>query len=243
LTKQARGNPFISNAMSTIDTAAFPDPGLHLLFPDGLRVDLSGKIIRETARRFLDDPERLPARVRAAADYQPCSICPMRETAEMCHAIMATLPFVDDMDRYVSYDAVTAVFREEGSGILHVAETTLQEALKYLGVLTLMHYCEVGHKYLAYFRGVIPLMPSEEIAWRVFHNLYFDCHGDIARIRTIVRRMQEEIQVTTRCQMARLRLICHNDAFLNALVAVNATAGWLDFDLAEMLASAEHGAP
>jgi hypothetical protein len=70
---------------------------------------------------------------------------------------------------------------------------------------------------------------------RVFHNLYFDCRGDLGKTRAIIAQMQEEIQVATRCQMDRLRLICRNDAFLNALVNVHSTASWLDYDLTELM--------
>ncbi len=221
--------------MILIDPSAFPDAGLYLLFPDGLRLDLTEDVIGRAAQRFLGDPMRLPDHVRAAAEYQPCSICPQRDTAKICHAIVATLPFVDDVDRYVSYDRVTAVYRERGSAIIEVSQTNMVEALKYLTMLSLMHYCEVGRKYFSYFLGVSPLMPAEQIALRVFHNLYFDCRGDLGKIRSIIAQMQEEIQVTTRCQMDRLRLICRNDAFLNALVNVHSTAGWLDYDLTELM--------
>lgn len=222
-------------AMALIDPSEFPQPGLYLLFPDGHRLDLTEEVIHRTTQCFLDDPTRLPPGVRAAADYQPCRICPKRETAEICHAIMATLPFVDEVDRYVSYDSVTAVYRGHGSAVLHVSATTMQEALKYLSLLSLMHYCEVGRKYFPYFQGINPLMPADEIAPRVFQNLYFDCRGDLDEVGRIIRSMQDEIQVTTHCQMDRLRLICRNDAFLNALVNVHSMAGWLDFDLDQMV--------
>ncbi len=229
--------------MAQIDPSAFPQAGLYLLFPDGRRLDLTEEVIHRTTQQYLDDPSRLPPEVRAAADYQPCSICPKRDTAEICHAIMATLPFVDDVDRYVSYDAVTAVYRGQDSTVLHVADTTLQEALKYLSLLSLMQYCEVGLKYFPYFQGVNPLMPAEDVARRVFHNLYFDCRGDLDEVGRIIRSMQEEIQVTARCQMDRLRLICRNDAFLNAMVNVHSTAAWLDFDLDQAGPAGQPGAP
>jgi hypothetical protein len=230
--------PAFSCLMASLDIDAFPEPGLYLLFPDGHRLDLTDEVIIAATRRFLADAQRLPPEVKAAAEFQLCSICPKRETAEICHAIMATLPFIDAVDRYLSYDSVTAVFRARGSDILHVSRTTMQEAIKYLAMLSVMHYCEVGRKFFPYFRGVNPLMPSEDIATQVFRNLYFDCRGNEDGIRAIINRMQTEIRVTTRCQMDRLRLICHNDVFLNALVAVHSTAAWLDFDLAGLNAAA-----
>lgn len=147
--------------MTLIAPSAFPDAGLYLLFPDGHRLDLTEDVISAAAQRFLGDPQRLPDHIRAAAEYQPCSICPQRNTAKICHAIVATLPFVDDVDRYVSNDKVTAVYRERGSAILEVSQTNMVEALKYLSTLSLMNYCEVGRKYFPYFQGVSP--PSRSL--------------------------------------------------------------------------------
>ena len=220
--------------MSQIDPKAFSQPGLYLLFPDGHRLDLTEEVIHRTARIFLEDPVRLPPEAKAAAEYQPCQICPKRETAEICHAIMALLPFVDEIDRYLSYDSVTAVFRDQGSNILHVAETTMQEALKYLSLLSLMDYCEVGRKFFPFFQGVNPLMTAEDIARCVFRNLYVNCEGDLDEVRRLIQLMQDEIEVTTRCQMARLRLICRHDAFLTALVNFQLTAEWLEAGVARM---------
>ena len=229
--------------MSQIDPKVFTQPGLYLLFPDGHRLDLTEEVIHNTTQRFLDDPVRLPPEVRAAAEYKPCEICPMRETAEICHAIMAFLPFVDELDRYLSYDSVTAVFRDQGPNLLHVAETTMQEALKYLSLLSLMYYCEVGRKFFPFFQGVNPLMPAEEIAQCVFRNLHVHCGGDLNEVRRLVQGMREEIEVTTRCQMDRLRLICHHDAFLNALVNFQLTTRWLELGLAQMADLPRHREP
>lgn len=223
-----------------IDPRTFSQAGLYLLFPDGNRLDLTEEIIHRTTRSFLDDPVRLPPEARAAAEYQPCEICPKRETAEICHAIMAFLPFVDQIDRYLSYDSVTAVFRAQESNILHVRETTMQEALKYLSMLSLMHYCEVGRKYFPFFQGVNPLNTPEEMARCVFCNLHVNFGGDLEEMRQFVQQMQDEIAVTTRCQMDRLRLICRHDVFANSLVNFQMTAQWLDIVLRQMAGPPMH---
>jgi len=229
--------------MPQIDTTEFPDPGLYLLWPEGLRRDLTRAKIQAHARAMLDDPERIPAHVRAAADYQACEICPERYTAEICHAIMTALPFVDDIDRYMSYDNVTAVYRDPETDALHVAETTMQDALKYVSILALTQYCEVGRQYRRYFDGVDPLMETPDIAAHVYRNIFLETGGDIRETETIVRTMERDILLTTRCQVERLKLISRRDAFLNAFVATHTTAELLFAELHKHLAIPRNAAP
>ncbi|MDP6470381.1 MAG: hypothetical protein QGH42_00300 [Kiritimatiellia bacterium] len=205
--------------MKALNLAQYDDPGLYLEMPDGERVVLTRALIEEKVQAMLNDPTLLAPEVRAAADYQPCDICPERETAQMCHAIMTTLPFIGEIDRYMSYDHVTAVFREEGEGSLLIRKTTMQGALQYISILSLIHYCEVGQKYSAFFEGVNPLMPQVQIADAVFRNMYLACEGDLSILVETLSTMQEELLQTAKCQVKRLQLISKRDAFLNAFVA------------------------
>lgn len=209
--------------MPTLDITQFADPGLYLLWADGRRLDLTRDRIAALTRAMLDNPEKIPPQVKAAAAYRACDICPQRDTAEICHSIMTALPFMDDIDRYMSYDRVVAVFRGEGDDILSVIETTMQEALKYVSILGLTQYCEVGKTYAPYFAGINPLMPPPAIAAAVYRNIYVDARGDAAKVEAIVRAMQEQILHTTRCQVERLRLISRRDALLNAFVSTHTT--------------------
>jgi len=196
----------------------FAEPGLYLLFPDGTRLDLTRKEIETRVRVILDDPEKIPPHVRAAADYEACAICPERNKAEICHAIMPTLCFLDELDRYMSYDVVTAVFCDPESGALRIRETTMQEALQYVSILSLIDYCEVGRSYAPYFEGVDPLMPPPSIARAVFQNMYLACRGDMTRLQRILSTMQDELLHTAECQARRLRVISQRDALINAFV-------------------------
>lgn len=227
--------------MALIDTAQFRDPGLYLLWPDGGRLELTRRAIESSTSAMLEDPGRIPPHVRAAADYQPCDICPHRDTAAICHAIMPVLPFVDDIDRFVSYDRVTAVFSGEGDAGLRVVETAMQEALQFVSILSLTSYCEVGRKYGAYFEGIDPLTPPHAIAESVFRRLYVESRGDLARVSAVVRTMQEEILHTTRCQTERLRLISRRDALVNAFVATHSITTVLFLTLRQMLNEESRG--
>lgn len=221
--------------MADINLDRFPDPGLFLLFPDGERVDLTRASIELTRQLYLGDPARIPPEVRAATDYQPCAICPKRDTAEVCHAIMVVFPFLEDLDRHMSYDRVTAVYRGPDSPLLHVEETTLQRALNFLTMLSLLEYCEQGQLFAEYFRDVTPLMPTEQIARQVFLSLYLKHRGDAKAVREVIGRMQASLHVTTECQVKRIRLICRNDALANAFVNLHTAVTWLSFELQSRL--------
>lgn len=204
--------------MLNLDTSAFPDPGLYLLLPDGGRLVLTRESIEKTTRAMLDAPDSIPAHVRAATEYKPCDICPERDSAEICHAIMPTLPFFDDIDRYMSYDMVTAVYREGEEEVFVVCKSRMADALQFVTILSLMNYCEVGQQYGLYFEGVNPLMPVDKIGKAVFLNIYLESEGDIDSIQNIINKMAENILHTAKCQTARLNLICKRDAFINAFV-------------------------
>jgi len=200
----------------------FDEPGLFLLFDDGRELLLTRRVVDAYKQRYLTDPSLLPAPFRTAAEYRPCAVCPSRDTAVICHSIPTVFPFLEDLDRYISYDRVTVVFRAEPGGhdngdeILHLTRTTMQRALQYVAILSLIYYCGVGRKYFKYFTGVIPFMDPELIAERIYTNLYLDLRGDERAINELIARMRYEVDFTVRCQLKRLELLCRNDAFMNA---------------------------
>ncbi len=221
--------------MKTLDLTRYNEPGLYLEMPDGERVILTRSEIEQKTQAMLDDPKLLSPTVRAAADYQLCEVCPERETAQICHAIMTTLPFFDEIDRYMSYDRVTAVFRETETDSLTIKDTTMQGALQYISILSLVHYCEVGRKYSAFFEGVNPLMSQGRIADAVFRNMYLACEGDLPILADTLCTMQEELLETTKCQVKRLQLISKRDAFLNAFIATETTTELMLMQLERMV--------
>lgn len=226
--------------MHNFDISSFPAPGLYLLFSDGNRIDLTHKKVEEATQAVLADPNAIPKHVRAATDYKPCDICPERDSAVICHAIMPTIPFFDDIDRYMSYDEVTAVYRENESETIIISETKMSEALKFIAILGLTDYCEVGHKYLKYFDGVNPMMPADEIGKAVFKNILFELHGHIERMQQAIHVMSDELLHTAKCQVARLNLICKRDAFVNAYVNTDLITSFLKQELKAYISSASN---
>jgi hypothetical protein len=200
----------------------FGQAGLYLLFPGARRIVLTREKIRSFAREFESGLDRLPAKVRNAASFQACPVCPERGQAKFCHALPATLAFFEELQEFRSYDAVCAVYRGPERSLVWVPETTMQEALQFVVMFSLLHYCEVGQKYEKYLQGVHPLMTSVEFIARLHLNIYWDCKADRRKIEQVLETFADEITCTCRCQVKRLQLVCKYDALVNAFVNTQA---------------------
>lgn len=215
--------------MQNIDLSLFDDHGLYLR-PEGHDqwFILTRCEIESRMQALLDDPTAIPPEVRAATDYQACNICPERDTATICHAIMTVLPFQKEIDEFLSHQNVLAAYREPPSSDnkqrgLYLRQTTMQQALQYITILSLMFYCEVGKAYYACFENTNPLMPSKALSKVVFANMYLQCKGDRETLETLLEKMTSEILQTAKCQVKRLQLICKHDAFINAIIGTHTT--------------------
>ena len=186
-------------------------------------------------------PKLLPHSVREAPEYAPCSVCPKRETALVCHAIPTVFPFLEDLNRFLSYEKVLAIYHpepsdiSEGESVLHVARTSVHRALQHVSILSLLYYCEVGRAYFKYFAGVIPFMDPLLLIERVYLNIYWDLHGDLKAINACIEKMRYEMNITVHCQMERLHLLCESDAFLNAFVNTHIITQFLETDIDKLL--------
>lgn len=213
--------------MESPDLTELTQPGLYLRFPDGESLALTSESIENRARALLSDPKRIPVHVREAEAFQLCSICPKRGSGDTCHAIRPVMAVWEGFDRFASHDRVTAVYRSGADGTVVSADTTVERALQYVSVLSLLYYCEVGKKYWPYFYGVHPLMATEDIVVRVYLNMFWACGGDHARTHALIEAFHDEISTTTRCQMERVRLFCQNDSLLNALTLTQLASEFL----------------
>lgn len=215
----------------TVSPSFFKETGLYLLFSDGNSLALTKELIEERTHAILADPDRIQPQIKQAEAFQLCSVCPKHGTPNVtCHAIRPMLAFWENVDQYFSCDRVTAVYREAQSDRIIVAETSLQYGLQFLSMLSLMHYCEVGKKYWKYFYGVHPLMQSADVVARVYLNMFWMCDGNLEKTRALITQFHDEITITTRCQMERIRLFCKHDAFLNALVITQIASEFLSFN-------------
>lgn len=207
----------------------FQSEGLWLLFTESLQLALTQDIINQFADLYLGDPNKLPLAIRKANDFQACNHCP-KEKYELCTALKPILPFLEDLDHYQSYDKVTAIFHSAESDVLHMSYTTMQQALKYVTMLSLVFSCESSERYRRYFRDTNPLMEPDAIASRVFANIYLDYQGEKNKIVSIISELKSTIDESTHCIIKRLRLICKNDAFINALVNTGSITSFLELE-------------
>jgi hypothetical protein len=196
----------------------FEKEGLYLLFPDSTQLELTKENIEKVTDSYWQDLTKIPEDKRKAIDFQKCHFCPHRNEEDICDAIRPVLPFLDIVDQFVSYDKVTAVYQSHGDKSVHIRATTMQDALKYVSILSLLRYDLVLQKYWKYYYGIIPIMSGKEVATRVYLNMYWLHNGNLEEIKEIVKRFGEELKVSSTNQVRRLNLVCKNDAFLNAFV-------------------------
>jgi hypothetical protein len=205
----------------------FEQNGLYLLLPGGRRIALTREMIETFAHTFESNLDQIPAKIRSAVAFQACPVCPEKGSAVFCHALPATLAFVEALEGFKSYDKVSAVYRGTEPGLVWVPETTMQEALQFVTILSFMYYCEVGKKYWKFFLGIHPLLSPHEMIARIHLNIYWDCKGDQQKVDQVMQSFADEITCTCRCQVERLGLISKNDALMNAFVNTQAQIEYL----------------
>jgi len=196
----------------------FEKEGLYLLFPDSTKLELTKENIEKVTDRYWQDLAKIPEDKRKAIDFQKCYFCPHKNEEDICDSIRPMLPFLDIVDKYVSYDRVIAVYKGNEDKLVHVRATSMQDALKYVSILSLLRYNLVLQKYWKYYYGIIPIMGGREVATRVYLNMYWLHKGNLEEIKGLIKRFGEELRVSSTNQVKRLNLVCKNDAFVNAFV-------------------------
>jgi hypothetical protein len=212
-------------------TGLLSQPGLYLFFEEGTSIVLTEERIQSLAQAMWEDPNGIPREARAAADFQRCDICPLKGRGGICDALRPSIPFLKEIDRYASFDRVVAVYREHTQDVLHVSATSMQTALEYVSMLSLMYFCQNGRRYWKYFRGITPLTEFQETAIRLYLNIYWLHRGDAEAVNRVIDAFHREILETTRNQIKRMTLICRNDAFLNAFVRTQSATQLLALDM------------
>ena len=208
----------------------FEEPGLYLILKDSTELVFTRENIEKVTREYWINPDKTPPHVKEAVDFQRCPFCPLRGTDDMCDALRPTLPFLDAVDRYSSFDEVTAIYKGDEKGVCHVARTTMQRAIRYISSLSLMEYCQAGRKYGKYFLGTMPMMGTEEIADRIYLNMYWAHEGDKKAVDKLIARFSDEMIRATENQMSRFRMICRKDALQNAFVLTAVITEVLDIN-------------
>lgn len=205
----------------------YDKPGLYLIFEDSTRLAITRENVEKITQEYWMDPDKIPQNVKKAVSFQRCLICPLKDN-DICDALRPTLPLLSVMDKYKSFSKVTAIFIGDDKNLIHIADTTLQRALRYISCLSLMSYCQIGREYWRYYVGIIPMMKTHEIANRIYLNIYWSHGGNENLVHNIISKFSDEITATTQNQVKRLRLICKHDAFLNAFVLTHLVTDVLD---------------
>ena len=195
--------------------------GLFVLFDNGDKIDLTEPNVRKAADDLEEQLPSMPPETRTATELEPCAVCPARDTAAICHALPAIIPFLNELRLSKSFDQVTAIFIDEHENhqkIYHICRTSMQRALQYVAIQSVLYYCEIGKSYHKYFGGVIPFSPAEDIAERIYANIMLEQNGNHDAVLQIIEGMRTNLSTTMQCQLKRVRLVSKNDVFLNAFV-------------------------
>lgn len=219
-----------------LDLDQFAAQGLYLLLGDGSRIAFTDDNIKELTAKYWADTAKIPPQVREAVEFQRCLFCPALPEGGVCDAIRPLLPYLEIVDRYRSYDPVIALFKGHRKSYYRLADTTMQDALVYLSMLSLINYCRDTAKYRKYFYSVTPLMSAKEASARIYLNVYWDLKGDKPRINTFLNGFKSDMKARAENQVKRLSLICHNDAFVNAVVKAQLVTEFLSIDHDQLLA-------
>lgn len=223
------------NETINLTLSDFPEEGLYLLFPDSTRIDLTKKNIENTSEIFWQDISKITPEMKKAIDFQKCHFCPRKNKEDICDAIRPVLPFLDKIDRYLSFDEVTAVYKSNQDNIIHAKQTTMQKALQYVSILSLLRYNMVLRKYWKYYYGIVPLMEAQEIANRVYINMYWQHKSNKEEIGKIVTNFKEELRISSENQVKRLNLVCKNDAFMNAFINTQIASEFLTMNIEDII--------
>ncbi|MCK4751909.1 MAG: hypothetical protein KAS75_00580 [Planctomycetes bacterium] len=209
--------------------------GLYLIFKDESCLALTKENIEQTTESFWEDPSNIPSDMKTAIEFQRCGFCPLRKTGGICDAIRPTLPFLEHVDKYVSHDEVTAIYKESKESPLHILDCTMQAALKYVSVLSLTHYCQVAKKYRKYFWGILPFMNAQDIVARLYLNIFYLHNGQKRAIADFVSEFKEVMTITSKNQVQRMNLVCKRDAFMNAFANTQVITQFLSLGIDESL--------
>ena len=197
----------------------FEEEGLYLFFPDGSRIGITRRELARFYREMSQDNIFITPEIRDNPDFAVCHHCLGRGSdATFCTALMPVLPLLEEVDKYVSYEHVMAVFKNRLTGFITLKNTKLQEALKYISLLSLTRYCRINRKYWKYFFGVRALSSPQQVVSHIYLNFYWLNNGDEDKTRREIHTFVQEIKKSAEGLVDRLRVICKNDAFLNAFV-------------------------
>jgi hypothetical protein len=207
--------------------------GMYLYTVDGVLLDLSKERVMRLTQEYWDNPAKLPLHIRQNDAFKACSVCPSKDQAVFCSTLKPLLPFLEDTEKFNSYDKVTAIYVKK-EGLAYITETTMQDALQYVTNMSIFEYCEGAKQYHRYFKGIEPFMDVNECRARLFLNTYWIHNGERGEVRSAIAEIQEVITVISKNAVDRLNLMSKSDALSNAYVKAHnivAVMPFIDIDV------------
>jgi hypothetical protein len=200
--------------------------GLYLFFPDGKRVDLSRDRLNKESLRLEEELKSNPDKDYVDMVYRRCDVCPKKAVRGFC--VQPFLPVIAELGGYDSYAPVRAMYKPPGSDYVIVADTTLQEALKYVTILSFTDYCETGLLYKELFHGVNPLTSTMEIVRTVHRELYWNLAGDESKMKDKIAEMRTVMAGIAPNLMVKIRRMIPNDALANSVHKIHIISEFLE---------------
>ena len=151
----------------------FTEEGLYLILPNGNCICISQNNINNYFKKLWDDGSVFPPHIKRATELDFCEHCPAKYSdEEFCVAIRPVLPFLEEVDKYVSHDKVTAIIKTNNPSVISIKHTDLQHALKYVSILSLINYCETNRKFWPYYFGISPFSDMEQVLSQIYVNIF-----------------------------------------------------------------------
>ncbi len=197
----------------------FTDPGLYILFKDDNSYHFSPKVIEQLSQEYWGDENKISEKTKGSFEFAKCGFCPDDRSSEICNGLKPLLPLIEMMEKYMSYEEVTAVFRNTDKSLI-VKETTLQVALDYITMLSIMEYCEMTGTFSNYFDGVNPFSNRtvKQTCHQIYLNILHENQGNIAKTIKELNFFAERLKSSSNNRIRRLNLITTSDALANSFV-------------------------
>jgi len=212
--------------------------GLYLIFEDSTIIDLSKENIDKITEDYWKNPQIIFPSLEKKDAFLKDPICSIRKSGYFCDAIRPMFAFLGQLDKYSSFDKVTAVYRGKQENSHTISYCTMQQALKYVSILCSLYYCQAGRTYWKYYWGINPLMDGKAIAERVYLNIFFLNNGDKKTVDETIIKFKEEMEITNRFILSKIRTVVKNDSLVNSVVNALIVTDFLQMNVDEKLKKA-----
>ncbi|HON55913.1 MAG TPA: hypothetical protein PLM75_10080 [bacterium] len=213
--------------------------GLYLIFNDGHHIDLTINTIEDYTHFFFDKKLKKSQMLMKHHDtlFEKCSVC-IAEKEKFCRAIRPFIAFLEEIDKYKSYERTLALYKNKNDDLIYMIDTDIQHSLRFLSMFSVLKYCSAGQKFAKYFYGLVPLMDGISFCNRLYLNIYWINKGNYEIINSEIEAFKEEMDIMLTNLKEKLDIICNNDAYLNSIVNFHIISLILSMDIESNMAKA-----